>query len=190
LLIGAEDVPCDHDLPIHELSEKMRVVHGWNGPIPRAHEVFEAIGLQLDVIDREIRDGCERVVDLNEHAGYPNFGLGAYDLVVDPGTLEHCFNIAQAGLNLANAVTVGGHIAQAVPMSMFNHGYYNLNPIWFIDLYSEANGFAIKRLLLRHADGIFEPLNRRRLRDVPNNGVLVCLAQRIRGGKIGIPQQP
>lgn len=164
-------------------SKDLQAYHGFNEPIYDSAQVFGAIGLELHVIDRERLQGCESIVDLNRPAS-----LGEYDLVIDPGTLEHCFNIAQAAVNLAGAVKVGGYISQAVPMSMFNHGYYNLNPVWFLDFY-ENNGFKIERLFVRHVEGVFENVTRQRLKAVPEEAVIVMLAKRERKKDFEWPQQ-
>src|SRR5262249_30198213 len=61
------------------------------------------------------------------------------------GTCEHCFNVAQAAKNLANMTAVGGYIIQAVPLNVYNHGFYNMSPTWIHDFYTE-NGFCIHYL--------------------------------------------
>lgn len=157
--------------------------HGVDGPIYDSHAIFRGIDYELDVIDRAVLQGSERVVDLNEPQE-----LGEYDLVVDPGTIEHCFNIAQAAKNLAEAVKVGGLICQAVPMSMFNHGYYNLNPVWFIDFY-KANGFRLEFQLIRVDDWIMNNVSGKRMSGIPDGAVNVTLARRIEKRPIVWPQQ-
>ena len=102
--------------------------------------LFAALGLQLDCIDVRAPRGVERIVDLN--APLPNDLVGSYRLVIDPGTIEHCFNIGQAMLNAARAMAVGGYIVHVNPLSMFNHGFYNLNPTFYYDFYGQ-NGFEL-----------------------------------------------
>ena len=68
--------------------------------------------------------------------------VGRYRLVLDLGTLEHCFNIGQGMMNAAQAVVPGGYVVHTNPMSMFNHGFYNLNPTFYYDFYTQ-NGFEI-----------------------------------------------
>jgi hypothetical protein len=81
--------------------------------------------------------GNELVADLN----FPH-SFGEFDLVIDPGTIEHCFNIATAVINAAQSVKVGGHIVHVNPVTMVNHGFYNLCPTFYYDFYLE-NGFEI-----------------------------------------------
>lgn len=172
------------NLPPRPDSEAVCFHHGVKGPLADTAIVFKDLGLELEVIDREKLQGSERVVDLNE----PH-DLGEYDLVIDPGTSEHCFNIAQAVKNLAGAVKVGGVMSQAIPMAMFNHGYYNVNPVWFLDFY-EQNGFEIEKIVLRDKDGIFlQSPQRVRYKGIPDGAVTVMTARRLKKQPFVYPQQ-
>ena len=114
--------------------------HGVNYQLPETNHVFGLMGCDLHCVDIHASRGCEEIADLN----YPQ-ELGKYDLVIDAGTLEHCFNISQAMFNMANAVKVGGHIFHSPPMTMVNHGFYNLCPTFFHDFYTQ-NDFTIEHL--------------------------------------------
>jgi hypothetical protein len=114
--------------------------HGADFPLPETVSVFEAIGASLDCVDIVASRGVERLVDLNLPCD-----LGTYDVVIDAGTVEHCFNAGQAILNAANAVDAGGCIFHMPPLSMANHGFYNLNPTLLQDFYSQ-NGWDIELL--------------------------------------------
>ena len=92
--------------------------------------------------------GCEILVDLNHEARLPC----TYDLVVDVGTLEHCFNVAQAAINMASCVKRGGFIIHENAFNWGNHGFYGLNPTWYEDFYSQ-NGFEIVTCKLVGRDG-------------------------------------
>ena len=153
-------------IPKDEASDTIINMHGLAGKLkyaPDARAVFKALGYDLTVIDIYQERGCERIVDLN----YPA-EIGEYDLVVDHGTIEHCFNIAQAAINLASAVKVGGHIVQHLPMSMFNHGLYNLNPTWFWSFYPK-NGFEIL-----HMEGFAYP---NQIGELPKHDLFTVTAQ-------------
>jgi len=188
------------DAPIRTDTKDRQEHHDWKHPMADSIAAFAGIGLALEVIDREPLQGCEIVVDLNIGTAWVNgVGdtscesqlLGQYDLVIDPGTSEHCFNIPQALVNLADAVKVGGCISQALPMAMFNHGYWNVNPVALIDFY-EANGFKIERMLIRHESGNFEPglePMRKRLVGVPEGAVNLILARRLERKAFRWPQQ-
>ena len=116
--------------------------------IPEAESFFESLGATLDVFDVVQERGGEIVCDLN----FPieEKYRGQYDVVLDPGTLEHCFNIAQAAFNMASLLKVGGLIFHENPFNWGNHGFYGLNPTWYADFYGQP-GFALHdcRLLMR-----------------------------------------
>lgn len=112
--------------------------HKFEGDIPETYHIFDKLGAKLECVDIAKVRRDEKIVDLN----YPQ-ELGSYDLVIDPGTIEHCFNVAQALMNAANAVKEGGTIYHGSPMSMVNHGFYNFNPTLFYDFYVQ-NGFSVE----------------------------------------------
>lgn len=187
LLVSRYDIPVNEWVfPIRDRSDEIARHHGWRGPIYDSDAVFAKLGLALHVIDRKVLQGSEEVIDLNQ-----SHDLGEYDLVIDPGTSEHCFNVAQAFLNLAGAVKVGGVMSQALPMSMFNHGYWNVNPLAMLDFY-EGNGFVIEKMVIRHTSGIFEPKvedRRKRLMGVPDGAVNIITARRVEKKLFTWPQQ-
>lgn len=190
LLAQADIAAALHDgsgeIHVRDDSDAIAAHHGWRAPIYDSHEVFAALGCKLFVIDRERREGSETIADLNEPCA-----LGDYDLVIDPGTSEHCFNVAQALVNLAGAVKVGGAICQSLPMSMFNHGYWNVNPVALADFY-EVNGFEIERMTIRTPGGLFEPTvaeRRMRLKAVPEEAVTLLCARRLEAKPFRWPQQ-
>lgn len=103
--------------------------------------------------------GCELVsVDLFPHRGpevcanlnrsWRDNGLeefvGAFDLVLDCGTTEHCVNPCQALVNAAAACRPGGRVFHHLPVTMVNHGYWNVCPSYLRDFYQTANGFTIE----------------------------------------------
>lgn len=108
-----------------------------------SYSFFRALGHELISIDFIRRTGTEIHVDLNYPIEQKYFAQ--FDFIIDPGTIEHCFNIAQVMENLINFVKVGGYIYHCVPMLMINHGYYNFSPRFFKEYY-ELNGFEIIKL--------------------------------------------
>lgn len=116
--------------------------------IPDAHSFFKLLGCELDVYDIVRERGCEIECDLNR----PMFTKPVYDVVLDVGTSEHCFNIAQAVMNMAVFVKIGGVVIHENPFNCGNHGFYSLNPTWYEDFYSQ-NGFVVEQCALRTRDG-------------------------------------
>lgn len=118
--------------------------HGVKRDLVETEHLFELLGSELTCIDVVAHRGCEKVIDLNEPQA-----LGKYDLVIDPGTIEHCFNIGMAVMNAASAVKPGGRIYHSPPMFMMNHGFYNVCPTMLWDFYTQ-NGWNIELLEARH----------------------------------------
>lgn len=82
--------------------------------------------------------GVEEIFDLNKPVGW--YPLDErFEVIINPGTLEHCFNIGVAWDNSWKALSPGGYILHVFPASMFNHGFWNINPVAVYD-WCEANG--------------------------------------------------
>jgi hypothetical protein len=147
--------------------------HGLKFSIPETTEVFMALGAKtVRYVDIAPSRGVEEKVDLN----LP-LSLGAYDLVIDPGTTEHCFNVGQAVENAAMAVKEGGHVFHTPPCSMVNHGFWNFNPTTLLDYYSQ-NGFTVIGQWFERGD-ITMPIETptARLQLAPEHSIY-CLARR------------
>lgn len=99
---------------------------------------MECLATEVDVVDLIAHKGTERIVDLNE----PQTWGKRYGMVINPGTLEHCFNLGQAWANAWAAVDLLGLIVHIAPVTMLNHGYWNVSPIAFHD-WLNMNGGAL-----------------------------------------------
>lgn len=171
------------NLTYRDDSEKILKWHGFSSKLPGiydAAEFFQRMGCGLTVIDFEKVRGGELVADLN--FPLPAEWHGKFDIVIDSGTCEHVFHAGQALINLASLVRAGGFIVQAVPLSSFNHGFYNMNPTLMLDLYSEQNGYEIKYFKgwLNATSQLqeFDLPPHQRFNDVPGGAVMVVAAQR------------
>ena len=169
----------------------VRARHGLaGGDIIDTRSLFAALGLQLACVDVQPGFGIDRVVDLNEKL--PPDLVGRYAMVIDPGTIEHCFNIGQAIMNAAQALAVGGFIVHVNPLSMFNHGFYNLNPTFYHDFYGD-NGFQILFMQglapLQGAGSFFDVAPFQRFDDVPVNSVMIVIARRVAERELAWPVQ-
>jgi SAM-dependent methyltransferase len=107
---------------------------GWPSGVERI-DMEESTLVALDLVQH---DGRERVCDLCEPL--PQDLVGQFDVVLDLGTTEHCSNPARVFLNAVEALRVGGVVIQHLPVSMVNHGYWNISPLWYAEFYP-ANGF-------------------------------------------------
>lgn len=120
--------------------------HGLRGvaePIFDSVELFARLGVDATVTDAARLRGMERIVDLNEPL--PGDLARRFDLVVDTGTCEHCFNVAQAFVNACEALDEGGMLVHAAPLNRVNHGFWSFNPTVYPDFF-EDNGFELHLL--------------------------------------------
>lgn len=169
----------------------------WHGATALADRIVESrhffslIGYELTIADIAKIRGDELLIDLNEPLD-PVMAAQPFDLVIDGGTSEHCFNIGQAFKNMAELVKVGGCILHINPASMFNHGFYNLNPTLYSDFYSE-NGFVILYLKaganIAFAPQMIDVPSAARIRELPVNACLVCVARRVSQQPVRWPMQ-
>ena len=84
--------------------------------------LFRAFGAtNVVIVDIVASREVERIVDLNYPL--PSDLRDRFALVIDPGTIEHCFNCGQAQKNLAESVTLDGYIFTVGPLNMYNHGF-------------------------------------------------------------------
>jgi hypothetical protein len=122
-------------------AEQVARWHGWTGPLYDTDAVFRALGAEPTYIDIYASRHVETIVDLNQP--WQDAAMaGAFDVVFDGGTTEHCFNVGQAFANIVRALKTRGFVIHTNPVSMCNHGFWNFNPTTYIDFYSQ-NGFDI-----------------------------------------------
>jgi hypothetical protein len=120
--------------------------HGLAGigdPLYESLAVLDRLGVDCTVVDAARLRGMERIVDLN--LPLPGDLARSFDLVVDTGTCEHCFNVAQAFVNACEALDVNGMLVHAAPLTRINHGFWSFNPTIYPDFF-EANGFELQLL--------------------------------------------
>lgn len=74
-------------------------------------------------------------IDLNQSLDHQP---APFDLILDSGTSEHCFNIAQVFSTYHSLLACGGYLYQWSPFLSPNHGFYSLNPTLYFDLDREG----------------------------------------------------
>jgi len=116
-----------------------------------AERFFEVMGAaRVESLDFSGYEGATHLHDLN--LPLPSELHGQYSLVHDGGTLEHIFNIPQALKNCMEMVRVGGHFTQVDGANNFTgHGFWQFSPELVFRVFSPANGFRIKVVLLHEA---------------------------------------
>lgn len=116
-------------------------LHAWKDPIYDTLSLMDVLGIDVTVTDVAVIRGMEIIIDLNEPL--PADLQARFDLVIDTGTCEHCFNVGMAFRNTCEAVAVNGHLVHAAPMTRMNHGFWNFCPTIYPD-YLGDNGFKIQ----------------------------------------------
>ena len=151
---------------------------------------FSLLGYSLDILDISKVRGPEIIADLNEPISEKL--NEQYALVIDAGTIEHCFNIGQAIKNLANMVCLNGYAFQSNPISMFNHGFYNLNPTFYYDFYNN-NGFTVEscQLVVPTTGGwrVYDISHPTRLTGITERSIVNVVAKRITIQSFEFPRQ-
>ena len=140
LCLGFPDLLLNQ--PVAQLAssdaERIANYHGFKGPVADTTATFAAVGLDPVYIDVHSSRNVERIVDLNRPV--PEDLHGQFDVVLDPGTLEHCFNIGQAFQNIVRCLKPKGTVIHANPVTMINHGFWNISPTAYYDWY-QNQGF-------------------------------------------------
>lgn len=119
-------------------ADKIRSWHNWSGPVYDTTEVLQnELGIK-EVVYADIvsHRGEERIIDLNTRIEWGR----TYDVVLDGGTSEHCFNIGQVFDNIHRAV--GRFVIHVNPLNMVNHGFWNISPTAYHDFYGQ-NGYTM-----------------------------------------------
>jgi SAM-dependent methyltransferase len=119
------------------------------------HALMKQLGFgQVMSLDVSSYEGCELVQDLNRPL---TIRTGKFDLIVDNGTIEHCFCAAQAFFNVKRLCALGGVVFHNNPANWFGHGFWNFSPCVYFDFY-RANGFDVHVYLRDVAAGTYKEL--------------------------------
>ena len=133
----------NQNIKIRPDSENIKKWHGIKSEeeIIDTNDFFNKIGCTADYFDFAKIRGDEVVVDLNHPIS--DAYQGQYDCVIDTGTLEHCFNVGTAFINMCKlAKPEGGIIITAAPLNKMNHGFWNFSPCLYAD-FIEQNNFIL-----------------------------------------------
>lgn len=156
--------------------------------------VFRSIGLSTTYFDIKAHREIEKILDLNYEL--PEEHFRKYDLLIDCGTLEHCFNVGNAFKSMCDMVSKGGLIVTSAPLNSINHGFWNFSPTVYVDGFSQ-NGFQVLALVILtpgsqgKSPGIVDISGQalsRKLNFPPECGV-ACIARRESDQPFEIPVQ-
>lgn len=109
---------------------------------------FDFLGAkEIVTVDRSDFEGATLLHDLN--LPFPENLRGQFDFVFDGGTLEHIFNYPAALTHCLELVKPGGHFVTITPaFGQMGHGFYQFSPELFFRVFSEDNGFALRKIIL------------------------------------------
>lgn len=122
--------------------------------------------------------------------------IGRFDVVINHGTAEHVFDVAQVFLSMHNACAVDGLMIHESPFTgWLDHGFYCLQPTLFYDL-AAANGYEIVSVDIEEIRSrqIINVASREAMTDllaagVPNNAMLFVVYRKLQSGEFRIPFQ-
>lgn len=73
-----------------------------------------------------------------------------FDTIIDFGTIEHVFGIANAFKNIHNHLKVGGVVLHSNPANSFcGHGFYQISHELYFSMYSQKNGYQNTRVFIK-----------------------------------------
>lgn len=118
-----------------------------NVPIIPSHENPRMVSFQTVLAMLGLQDYYD--IDLNGKAAITcDFAQpisaqlrGQAGVVVDIGTSEHIFDLPQVFKNIVDLLQPGGVVLHLAPLSWYNHGFVNFNPVFFKEFY-EHNQFS------------------------------------------------
>ena len=144
-----------------------------------AQSLFDVMGMRLTVVDLVASRGGERIVDLNEPL--PPDLVDAFDIVLDAGTMEHCFNVGQAIRNIVAMAKVGGFVIHMNPMTMINHGFFNFSPTFYHDFYGQNGHQLIAPICGLSANGIkvtYQKVDHTRRQSVSDSAMVMSVVRK------------
>lgn len=122
--------------------------------------------------------------------------LGLFDLVINHGTAEHVFDVAQVFASMHNACAVGGLMVHESPFTgWLDHGFYCFQPTLFYDL-AAANGYEVASIAVHEIKSrqIIDVPNREAMTQilaagVPHNAMLFVVLKKTHGLQFRLPVQ-
>lgn len=116
--------------------------------------LFEILGAgKVDSLDFSDYEKATIIHDLN--LPFPRELRNRFTTIIDSGTLEHIFNFPTAIKNCMNALKTGGHFIGITPANnLMGHGFYQFSPELYYRIFSETNGFVVKKMFITSEDNM------------------------------------
>lgn len=117
---------------------------------------MKAIGVEtLEILDISGYENATVIHDLN--TPIPDSLREKFTLVIDIGTSEHVFNVAQSLENLRNLCKSHGHVLMVNPANNWlGHGFYQFSPELFFRAFDREYGFEVKSIYLIKKKMLYE----------------------------------
>lgn len=118
--------------------------HRWHGLSEKEYSFFsiekflQSINWSFDFLDIAEGTGSNRqsFVPIDLNSAIPSHLYCSYDILIDGGTAEHCFNVGQVFENYFHLLKPGGIVLQYMPFLSPNHGFWSINPTAIYDIAS------------------------------------------------------
>lgn len=154
-----------------------------------AETMFQALGYKdVQSIDASAYENADLIWDLNTPVS--DDLKGRFGLIVDGGTLEHVFNVAQSMENMVDMLAPGGRFLCFTPFNGYpGHGFYQFSPELVWSYWKDSCGFIVHDCYIADPSGRFVrdlanprdagkriqfstgfPLNRR----IPSRPLMMC----------------
>jgi len=92
----------------------------------------------VDSLDASNYEGANIILDLNKELKFEK----KYNTIIDFGSSEHIFNVAQTFENYSQLLVEGGILIHVLPANnQCGHGFYQFSPEFFYSLYNYKNGY-------------------------------------------------
>jgi len=113
-----------------------------------AEAFFIKLGAERsDSLDASAYEDASIIHDMN--LPLPEELSSRYSVVIDGGSLEHVFNFPVAIKNCMNLIEKDGYYIGITPANNFlGHGFYQFSPELYYRIFSEANGFQVRKMYL------------------------------------------
>lgn len=113
-----------------------------------AEDFFRLLGAErICAIDFSDFEGAQILHDMNYPI--PNSLIDSFDLVLDGGTLEHIFDLANSLRNAAQMVRPNGWFISLTQTNNFcGHGFYQFSPELFYRFFCPKNGYKTEECLI------------------------------------------
>lgn len=113
-----------------------------------ADDFLLAVGAKdFQVLDISNYESAQVIQDLN--IPIPDNLHNKFSVVMDIGTSEHIYDVAQSLANIRNLCNIGGQIMVLSPANRFlGHGFYQFSPELFFRAFGQEFGFDIHALYL------------------------------------------